>query len=104
MNLLSYVFFHDPDGRYAVSVSGCLLVALAALPLLARRRHPVAVLAAVLALDVTATLIVPLPSHFGAVLVVAVFSVARACPGRVTAGALVTAHGTAGGRGGAGQS
>jgi signal transduction histidine kinase len=85
MNLLSYVFFDDPDGRYAVSVSGFLLVAAAALPLLARRRHPVAALAAVLALDATATLVVPLPSHFGAVLLVALYSVARACSGRVTA-------------------
>jgi signal transduction histidine kinase len=85
MNLLSYVFFDDPDGRYAVSVGGFLLVALAAMPLLARRRHPVAALAAVLALDATAALVVPLPSHFGAVLLVALYSVARACPGRVTA-------------------
>ncbi|WP_433257891.1 sensor histidine kinase [Streptosporangium sp. CA-135522] len=89
MNLLSYVFFDDPDGRYAVSVAGFLLVALAALPLLARRRHPVAALAAVLVLDSTATLTVPLPSHFGAVLLVALYSVARACPGRVTAFAAV---------------
>ncbi|GAA2671165.1 sensor histidine kinase [Nonomuraea recticatena] len=85
MNLLSYVFFNAPDGRHAVSVAGFLLVALAALPLLARRRHPVAALTAVLLLDATATLTVPLPRHFGAVLVVALYSVARACPGRVTA-------------------
>ncbi|ACZ88941.1 sensor histidine kinase [Streptosporangium roseum] len=89
MNLLSYVFFDDPDGRYAVSVVGFLLVALAALPLLARRRHPVAALAAVLVLDATATLTVPLPSHFGAVLLVALYSVARACRSRVTAVAAV---------------
>ncbi|MEV4166304.1 sensor histidine kinase [Nonomuraea dietziae] len=85
MNLLSYVFFNAPDGRHAVSVAGFLFVALAALPLLARRRHPVAALTAVLILDATATLTVPLPRHFGAVLVVALYSVARACPGRVTA-------------------
>ncbi|MFF8642655.1 sensor histidine kinase [Streptomyces sp. NPDC015345] len=85
MNLLSYVFFGDPDGRHAVTVSGFFLVALAAMPLLARRRHPVPALAAVLALDVTAALTVPLPRHFGAVLVVALYSVARARPGRVTA-------------------
>ncbi|MEU8890000.1 sensor histidine kinase [Streptomyces sp. NPDC048442] len=90
MNLLSYVFFNDPAGRHDVSVAGFLLVALAALPLLARRRHPVAALAAVLALDVTAALTVPLPSHFGAVLVVALYSVARACSGLVTAVAAVT--------------
>ncbi|MBB6347939.1 signal transduction histidine kinase [Nonomuraea muscovyensis] len=85
MNLLSYAFFNAPDGRHAVSVAGFLLVALAALPLLARRRHPVAALVAILVLDATATLTVPLPRHFGAVLVVALYSVARACPGRVTA-------------------
>ncbi|MGW7411138.1 sensor histidine kinase [Streptomyces sp. NPDC054863] len=85
MNLLSYVFFNDPAGRHDVSVAGFLLVALAAVPLLARRRHPVAVLAAVLVLDVTAALTVPLPSHFGAVLMVALYSVTRACSGRVTA-------------------
>ncbi|MEU4704387.1 sensor histidine kinase [Nonomuraea dietziae] len=85
MNLLSYVFFNAPDGRHAVSGAGFLFVAAAALPLLARRRHPVAALTAVLVLDATATLTVPLPRHFGAVLVVALYSVARACPGRVTA-------------------
>ncbi|KQV18327.1 MULTISPECIES: sensor histidine kinase [unclassified Kitasatospora] len=89
LNLLSYVFFTDPGGRHQVSVPGFLLVALAAVPLLARRSHPVAVLAAVLALDATAALALPLPSHFGAVLVVALYSVARACPGRVTAVAAV---------------
>ncbi|MFD3654643.1 sensor histidine kinase [Streptomyces sp. NPDC058620] len=89
MNLLSYVFVNDPDGQHDVRVAGFLLVALTALPLLARRSHPVAALAAVLALDATAALAVPLPSHFGAVLVVALYSVARACPGRVTAVAAV---------------
>lgn len=89
MNLLSYVFFDDPGGRYAVSVAGFLLVALAALPLLVRRSHPLVALAAVLALDTTATLTAPLPRHFGAVLLVALYSVARACTGRVTAVAAV---------------
>ncbi|MFG2985903.1 sensor histidine kinase [Streptomyces sp. NPDC048258] len=85
MNLLSYVFYNAPGGQHDVSVAGFFLVALAAMPLLARRRHPVAALAAVLALDATTALTVPLPSHFGAVLIVALYSVARACPGRVTA-------------------
>ena len=85
LNLLSYAFFNDPHGQHTVSVAGFLLVALAAMPLLARRRRPVAALAAALALDATAALTVGLPSHFGAVLVVALYSVARACPGRVTA-------------------
>ncbi|MFF1907714.1 sensor histidine kinase [Kitasatospora sp. NPDC058218] len=85
LNLLSYVFFQEPDGGHEVSAAGFLLVALAAAPLLARRHHPVAALAAVLALDATAALTLPLPSHFGAVLVVALYTVARTCPGRVTA-------------------
>jgi signal transduction histidine kinase len=68
-----------------VNAAGFLLVAVGALPLLARRRRPVAAFAAVLALDATAAVTVPLPHHFGAVLVVALYSVARACTGRVTA-------------------
>lgn len=89
MNLLSYALFNDPVGQHDVSAAGFLLVALAAMPLLARRSHPVAAFAAVLALDVTAAVTVPLPSHFGAVLVVSLYSVARARPGRVTAVAAV---------------
>ncbi|TCO59670.1 sensor histidine kinase [Actinocrispum wychmicini] len=89
LNLLSYVFFNTPDDQHVVSVTGFLLVALAAVPLLARRTHPVAVLAAVLILDTTATLAVPLSRHFGAVLVVALYSVARFRPGWVTAVAAV---------------
>ncbi|MFF8954170.1 sensor histidine kinase [Streptomyces sp. NPDC014894] len=88
MNLLSYVF-SAPLAGHEVSVAGFLLVALTAVPLLARRRHPAAALTAVLALDATAALTVPLPSHFGAVLVVALYSVARTCSGRVTAVAAV---------------
>ncbi|MFJ3203862.1 sensor histidine kinase [Streptomyces sp. NPDC086989] len=99
LNLLSYVFFNDAAGQghgqgagqvqHVVSVFGFLLVALGAVPLLARRTHPVAVLAAVLALDGAASLTVPLSTHFGAVLIVALYAVARARPGRVTAGAAV---------------
>ncbi|MFE2140810.1 sensor histidine kinase [Streptomyces sp. NPDC059456] len=89
LNLLSYVFFNDPTGRgqgqHVVNVAGFLLVALGAVPLLARRSHPVAVLAAVLALDATASLTVPLSTHFGAVLIVALYGAARARPGRVAA-------------------
>lgn len=91
LNVLSYLFAEAPDGQQEVSVAGFLLVAVAALPLLARRRHPVAVLAAVLVLDATATVTVPLSTHFGAVLVVALYEVARTCRGRVAAAmAIVT--------------
>ncbi|WP_406507982.1 histidine kinase [Streptomyces sp. NBC_00212] len=88
INLLSYVFVSDPGGQRGVSVAGFLLVALAAVPLLARRTHPVATLAAVLVLDSAASLALPLSTHFGAVLMVALYSVARARSGRVAAGAV----------------
>ncbi|MET9402771.1 sensor histidine kinase [Kitasatospora sp. NPDC002965] len=89
MNLLSYVFLSGLDGRYQVSPAGLLLVGAAGLPLLARRRHPATALAAVLALDGIASLVLPLPPHLGAVLVVALYSAARAHPGRGTAVAAV---------------
>ncbi|MFE9403029.1 sensor histidine kinase [Streptomyces sp. NPDC006530] len=85
INLLSYVFVNDPGGQGGTSVVGFLLVALGGTPLLARRTHPVAALAATLALDSAASLALRLPTHFGAVLIVALYSVARARPGRVTA-------------------
>ncbi|MGW2860519.1 sensor histidine kinase [Streptomyces sp. NPDC001205] len=87
LNLLSYVFANDPGGPGAVSVPGFLLVALAGVPLLARRTHPVATLAAVLALDAVASLTLPLSTHFGAVLIVALYSVAGTGPVRVTVSA-----------------
>ncbi|MFD7341610.1 sensor histidine kinase [Streptomyces violascens] len=88
INLLSYVFVSDPTGRRGISIAGVVLVALAAVPLLARRTHPVATLAAVLVLDAAASLTLPLSTHFGAVLMVALYSVARARSGRVAAGAV----------------
>ena len=77
---VSYAFFNDPDGRHQSAWPGSCSSRWAAMPLLARRSHPVAALAAALALDATAALTVPLPSHFGAVLVVALYSVARCLP------------------------
>ncbi|MGW1866740.1 sensor histidine kinase [Streptomyces mauvecolor] len=92
INLLSYVFVSDPTGRRGISIAGVLLVAFAAVPLLARRTHPVATLAAALVLDAAASFALPLSTHFGAVLMVALYSVARARSGLVAAGAvLVTA-------------
>ncbi|MGW4647860.1 sensor histidine kinase [Kitasatospora sp. NPDC004289] len=92
INVLAYVFLSDP-GSQRVSVPGLLLVALSALPLLARRSHPLAVLVAVVLLDVAAALLLRLPSHFGPALVVSVYTVARACPPRVTAVAAVATAG-----------
>ncbi|MEU3503385.1 histidine kinase [Streptomyces hundungensis] len=89
INLLSYVFVDDPGGRGGASVAGFLLIALGGAPLLARRTCPVAALATTLALDSAASLALHLPTHFGAVLIVALYSVARARPGRVTALATV---------------
>ncbi len=89
INLLSYVFVDDPGGRGGASVAGFLLIALGGAPLLARRTYPVAALATTLALDSAASLALHLPTHFGAVLIVALYSVARARPGRVTALATV---------------
>ncbi|GGU01078.1 sensor histidine kinase [Streptomyces violascens] len=88
INLLSYVFVSDPTGRRGISIAGVVLVALAAVPLLARRTYPVATLAAVLVLDAAASLTLPLSTHFGAVLMVALYSLARARSGRVVAGAV----------------
>ncbi|WP_327681854.1 sensor histidine kinase [Kitasatospora sp. NBC_00458] len=89
LNLLSYAFFQAPDEAHEVSVVGFALVALAAMPLLVRRRYPVAALAGVLVLDAAASVALSLPVHFGAVLVVALYSAARVCSGRVTAAAAV---------------
>ncbi|CAM5242761.1 hypothetical protein GCM10010329_44430 [Streptomyces spiroverticillatus] len=103
LNLLSYVFFDDPGTTHRVNAAGFLLVALGALPLLARRRKPVLAFAAALLLDAVAAVTVPLPHHFGAVLVVALYTVARARPGWTTAWAafatvVVTLASQSGGR------
>ncbi|MDH6128254.1 hypothetical protein [Kitasatospora sp. GP82] len=66
----------------AVTAVGVLLVALSTLPLPVRRSHPAPALAAVLVLGMAANLTAPPSSHFGAVLSVALYSVAwvRAAP------------------------
>lgn len=61
----------------SVTVAGLLLSVLSALPLLFRRRHPLPVMAAVLALGALLNLVVPAEQHFGAVLTVALYSTAR---------------------------
>ncbi|MEU1075966.1 MULTISPECIES: sensor histidine kinase [unclassified Streptomyces] len=76
MDLVSFTFAsHAEQGE--VPVAGCLLVMAAALPLLARRRAPVPVLAAVLVLGLVMNLTVPTPQHFGAAVVVALYTVVR---------------------------
>ncbi|MFD7644568.1 sensor histidine kinase [Kitasatospora sp. NPDC059795] len=74
------------------SVLGFLFALCSGLPLLVRRTHPVAMFAAVLVFQVGANLTEPVAIHFGAVLTVALYSLARQCRIRVTAVAvLVTA-------------
>ncbi|MCN9244338.1 histidine kinase [Streptomyces sp. RY43-2] len=76
---------HTLLGR--VPAVGYVPLILSALPLLFRRRAPVAVLAAVLLLGLVQNLSVPMPQHFNAALVVALYTVARTRGPRVTAGA-----------------
>ncbi|WP_329376343.1 sensor histidine kinase [Streptomyces sp. NBC_01351] len=61
------------------SLTMAIVPVLSALPLLVRRTHPVAALAAVLALGVVLNLATPLAPHFPLTLVVALYSVARSC-------------------------
>ncbi|MFB7617298.1 sensor histidine kinase [Kitasatospora sp. NPDC056181] len=89
IDLLGYVVFTGEAGDRGVSLTGFLLVTLSALPLLARRSHPVATLAGVLALQSAADLSAPASPHFGAALVVALYSVARARTALETAAASV---------------
>ncbi|MFD5433530.1 histidine kinase [Kitasatospora sp. NPDC127067] len=87
LDLLNYLLFSEMDGVHRVTPPGLLLVALSALPLLVRRRHPVPALAVVLAVEATIDLSTPASTHFGAVLMVSLYSVARARPAPVTAAA-----------------
>lgn len=89
LDLVAYLLFSQVEGTRSISVPGFLVLLLSGLPLLARRHRPVWALAAVLALATLANLLAPMGTHFGAVLTVAVYSVARHCRGRVTAAASV---------------
>ncbi|WP_280725972.1 sensor histidine kinase [Kitasatospora sp. MAA4] len=91
IDLLGYSLGH-PVGGHQVTVVGIVLSVLSALPLLVRRSHPVSVLAGVLVLGTALNLLAWPPTHFGAALAVALYSVARACGPPVTAPAgIVTA-------------
>ncbi|WP_354644162.1 sensor histidine kinase [Kitasatospora camelliae] len=87
LDLLTYLLFTAAERNEEPGLAGFLVIVLSALPLLARRRYPVAALAAVVALVSAADLSSPPTTHFGAVPVVAVFTVARSCTGPVTAAA-----------------
>ncbi|WP_280665198.1 MULTISPECIES: sensor histidine kinase [unclassified Kitasatospora] len=73
------------DANQPISPLALILLVLPALPLLAQRRHPLTSLAAVLALGLTVNLSSPVSHHFGAAVVVALFTVARTQRGAVTA-------------------
>ncbi|MEU6215760.1 sensor histidine kinase [Streptomyces sp. NPDC047023] len=75
----------------ALGVPAALFVVVTALPLLARRIHPVPVLAAVLALGVAVNLSTPQAPHFPLSLVVALYSVVRFARPAVAAVAVAAA-------------
>ncbi|MEW1639721.1 sensor histidine kinase [Streptomyces sp. NPDC093801] len=73
------------------TVTAVLGLVLAALALLFRRRHPVPVLGAVLALGLVVNVATPAPPHFGLAMTIALFTVARRCRPAVVAAAGVAA-------------
>ncbi|MFE1451707.1 sensor histidine kinase [Streptomyces olivaceoviridis] len=87
LDLLAHLVVSAAAGTRGVGVPGFVLLVLSGVPLLARRRHPVQALAAVLVLQSAIDLSTPMGTHFGAVLMVAVYSVARNRAWPVTAGA-----------------
>ncbi|MGW4595507.1 sensor histidine kinase [Streptomyces sp. NPDC004457] len=87
LDLLAHLVVSEVEGTRGVGVPGLVLLVLSGLPLLARRRRPVQALAAVLVLQSAIDLSTPMGTHFGVVLMVAVYSVARNRAWPVTAGA-----------------
>ena len=92
VDLLGYLIGSQTEG-IAVAVPGIALITVTAMPLLFRRRHPVLVLVAILALSATLNLTVRTPQNFGGALVVGLYSVARARGLLVAAPAAVAAAG-----------
>ncbi|MEW2417281.1 sensor histidine kinase [Streptomyces sp. NPDC046866] len=84
VDLTAYSFGATDQGR-PLTLPALGLLVLAALCLLLRRRHPVAVLAAVLALGAVLNLATRPVPHFGAAPAVALYSVARFAGPRVAA-------------------
>ncbi|MFJ3793980.1 sensor histidine kinase [Kitasatospora sp. NPDC090091] len=87
LDLLTHLLVSEVAGTRGVGVPGLVLLVLSGVPLLARRSHPVQALTAVLVLQSAIDLSTPMGIHFGAVLTVAVYSVARNRSWPVTAGA-----------------
>ncbi|MEU9143415.1 sensor histidine kinase [Streptomyces sp. NPDC048349] len=86
VDLLGFSFASQLDHGYVPPV-GCVLLLVAALPLLARRRAPLFTLAAVLLLDLVLNLSVPVGQHFTVTTVVALYTVVRSRGAAVVAGA-----------------
>ncbi|MFF4920753.1 sensor histidine kinase [Kitasatospora sp. NPDC001261] len=76
LDLLGYTI-GGSDGRPPIAATALVLLVLAAVPLLTRRRHPLASLAGVLVLGLALNLSVSMPPHFTGTLCVALFAVAR---------------------------
>ncbi|MFI9329617.1 sensor histidine kinase [Kitasatospora sp. NPDC052868] len=76
LDLLGYTIGGQDQDR-PIALTAVVLLVLAAMPLLTRRRYPLASLAAVLALGVALNLGVLVPHHFNSTLCVALFAVAR---------------------------
>ncbi|SDT69141.1 Signal transduction histidine kinase [Streptomyces sp. TLI_053] len=85
LDLVAYLLFSQVNSSVGISVPGFLVLLLSGLPLLARRRYPAQALAAVLVMETLVNVLAPMGSRFGAVITVAVYTVARHCSGRVTA-------------------
>ncbi|MFD4538088.1 sensor histidine kinase [Kitasatospora sp. NPDC058397] len=76
LDLLGYSI-GSPDGSQPIALTALVLLVLAAMPLLTRRRYPLASLTGVLALGLALNLSGPVPQHFNCTLCIALFAVAR---------------------------
>ncbi|WP_328972082.1 sensor histidine kinase [Streptomyces sp. NBC_00239] len=89
-DLIGFTFSSHRDFGY-VPAAGCVLVMVAALPLLARRRAPVVVLTAVLLCGLLLDLSMPVAPRFNATVVVALYTVVRMRSSAVAASASAAA-------------
>ncbi|MBB5117738.1 histidine kinase [Streptomyces eurocidicus] len=76
VDLIGFSVTSQADRGHIPAV-GCVLMVVAALPLLARRRAPVLTLVAVLAAGLVLNCSVPIQQHFNATVVVALYTVVR---------------------------
>jgi signal transduction histidine kinase len=79
MELLGYTT-NSLQIQQRVDVLGLLLSAVAALPLLVRRRYPVGALGAVLAVNLALNLSAPVPNHYPCTMLVALYAATRHRP------------------------